>query len=150
MNTIKSFFAASFFAIAIPVFSFSGIPPANIPSTSAPTAVNSGVGTNTSLNWSGYVASQGTFTSVSGAWNVPSVANATGTAAAADATWIGIGGVSSHDLIQAGTQAVTDPSGSVTYEAWYELLPSDMQTIPLLVDARGSVSVSIAQTSPSV
>jgi hypothetical protein len=146
MNKFTSFFAASFFVISIPIFSLSGMPAA-----SAPTAVNSGVSADTSLNWSGYVASQGTFTSVSGTWTVPSVAN-TAAQPAADATWVGIGGVSSHDLIQAGTQAITN-SGSgnnVTYQAWYELLPSDMQTISLPVHAGDSVSVSLAETSSNV
>lgn len=146
MNKLKSIVAASFFVVGIPIFSFAGVPP-----TSAPTAVNSGAGSNTSLNWSGYVANQGTFTSVSGTWNVPSVGSASNVTAA-DATWVGIGGVSGHDLIQAGTQALVNTSseGGVVYQAWYELLPSDMQTISLPVHAGDSVSVTLTQTSSGV
>src|SRR2546428_3477456 len=57
---------------------------------------------DTSSNWSGYAAAGGTFTAVSGTWIVPQV---TAAVAGADATWIGIGGVSGRDLIQAGKQA---------------------------------------------
>lgn len=140
MPNTKKLFAISLFAFALP-FSF------RVP-ISAPTAVNSSFGTNTSLNWSGYVASQGQFTSVDGTWTVPAVTSVTSTMA--DATWVGIGGVSSRDLIQAGTQALTDPSGSISYQAWYELLPSDMVTIPLTVNAGDSMIVSLAQTSSNV
>ncbi len=142
MNHFKGFLAASFFIIGIPVFS---VVPSVVPSV-APTAVNSGVGSNTSLNWSGYVATQGTFTSVSGTWNVPSVTATTNNTA--DATWVGIGGVSTHDLIQAGTQALTDQGGTVTYEAWYETLPQDMQSVPLPIHAGDSIGVSISQAAP--
>jgi|GEM_PF-3065116 len=61
--------------------------------------------TSSSLNWSGYVARGGTYTEVYGSWVVPRVAPSTGTYAA-DATWVGIGGVRNQNLIQAGTQAI--------------------------------------------
>ena len=70
----------------------------------------------------------------------------TTTNTAADATWVGIGGVSSTDLIQAGTQAVVE-NGTVTYEAWYELLPQFQQVVPLTVHGGDTVSVSLSQTS---
>jgi hypothetical protein len=60
------------------------------------------VGQNTSHNWSGYAATSGTYTGVTGTWTVP-VPGINGTPGVG-ATWVGIGGVSGHDLIQAGTQ----------------------------------------------
>src|SRR5579862_3178597 len=60
---------------------------------------------NDSSNWAGYAAQGGTFTGVTGTWTVPApTADATTTYAtriAADATWVGIGGVSTRNLIQA-------------------------------------------------
>src|SRR5438067_6974472 len=59
-----------------------------------PSTASENLGT-TSQNWSGYAATGGTFTSVSGTWIVPSVSVTT---AGADATWVGIGGATSTDL----------------------------------------------------
>jgi hypothetical protein len=96
---------------------------------------------DTSSNWSGYVANGGTYTSVSGTWIVPQVGTAT---TGADATWVGIGGVSGTDLIQAGTQA-TVSGGSVTYEAWTEMLPESSRTVSLSVAPGDSVTVTITE-----
>ena len=96
---------------------------------------------DTSSNWSGYVASGGTYTSVTGTWIVPQVG---ATTTGADATWVGIGGVSGTDLIQAGTQA-TVSGGSVTYEAWTEMLPDSSRTVSLAVAPGDSVTVSITE-----
>jgi len=96
---------------------------------------------DTSSNWSGYVASGGTYTSVTGTWIVPHVG---ATTTGADATWVGIGGVSGTDLIQAGTQA-TVSGGSVSYEAWIEMLPDSSRTVSLDVAPGDSVTVSITE-----
>jgi hypothetical protein len=102
-------------------------------------ASNVGRELNHSNNWAGYVATGGTFTSVSGSWIVPQV-NATGTSS--DATWVGIGGTTSRDLIQTGTRAVVNSNGQVSYQETPEefrsrstpaiplplLLPSNQQT----------------------
>lgn len=122
-------------ALALPFSSFAA----------TPAAVNLGSNGNTSLNWAGYVANQGTFTSVSGTWTLPSIPAAT--SVAADATWVGIGGTTNQDLIQGGTQAITNSSGTVSYEAWYEILPQATQPIPIPISAGDSVSVSITETS---
>src|SRR5205807_5356173 len=66
------------------------------------------VGQNTSHNWSGYAATSGTYTGVTGTWTVP--APGINSAPGVGATWVGIGGVSSHDLIPAGTQDVAAPA----------------------------------------
>jgi hypothetical protein len=117
-----------------------------VPTTATvPAAVNSGVTSNTSYNWSGYEATGGTFTSVTGTWTIPNVSAASSTEA--DATWVGIGGVTSHDLIQAGTQAVINGSGAPAYQAWYETLPQVTQQVPLTVSPGDSMSVTLTQTS---
>ena len=98
---------------------------------------------DTSSNWSGYVATGGTYTSVTGTWIVPQVGTTT---TGADATWVGIGGVTGTDLIQAGTQA-TVVGGSVSYEAWTEILPQSSRTVSLVVNAGDSVTVTITEQS---
>lgn len=98
-----------------------------------------------STNWSGYAASGRNYTSVTGTWTVP---NVSATTAGADATWVGIGGLDTEDLIQAGTMATATGSGSVTYEAWIELLPAASRTVPLAVSAGDSVSVTLTERSP--
>ena len=99
-----------------------------------------------SLNWAGYVAqAPGTYTSVTGTWTVPSVpASAAGTA---DATWVGIGGVQTHDLIQAGTQALINNDGTVAYTAWVETLPGYSQTVSLAVTSGDSITAMLTQVS---
>lgn len=73
------------------------------------------------------MATSGTFTSVSGSWTATRP-TAKGSSSA-DATWIGIGGVTKTDLIQAGTANVVDAAGNVTTTAFYELLPAAAQNI---------------------
>lgn len=101
--------------------------------------------TETSRNWSGYVATGGTFTSITGTWTVPQPSSSDHMAA--DAAWVGIGGVSSHDLIQSGTEDVVDNHGRITFSAFYELLPADAQLIPVEVNGGDSITVSISETS---
>ena len=102
-----------------------------------------GVGANTSHNWSGYAATGGSYTSVSGTWTVPQprVSGASGVGA----TWVGIGSVSSHDLIQAGTQDVAVGGGQAQFQTWIEMLPQASQQVPLAVEPGDSVTVSIAE-----
>jgi hypothetical protein len=101
---------------------------------------------NTSHNWSGYAASGGTFTQVSGTWTVPEFNS--DSPAGIDAAWVGIGGVRSRDLIQAGTQQTVSGSGQTQYEAWVEMLPRASRPVPLQVHGGDSVSVNIAEQSP--
>src|SRR5438067_414733 len=100
--------------------------------------------TSSSSNWSGYAASGGTFTSVTATWTVPTVS---ATSSGADATWVGIGGLTSNDLIQAGTQTMVDGSGTVEYSSWIEMLPQSSRNVPLSVSAGDSVTVTITQQS---
>jgi hypothetical protein len=94
----------------------------------APTAAGA-AGTsvpNISGNWAGYEAAGSNITSVSGQWTVP---NAGTLPPGVSSTWTGIGGFSTSDLIQAGTQQSSAPYSSVfaggAYGAWYELLPAN-------------------------
>lgn len=132
-------------AAGMPAFRLNSVAPA-VSSGNSP-ALDVPAGSATSQNWSGYVATAGTFTAINGTWTVPTVAASN--TFAADATWVGIGGVSSQDLIQAGTQAVPSNSngGAVQYQAWIELLPQNLTTIPMTVNAGDSISVSINQQS---
>jgi hypothetical protein len=101
----------------------------------------------TSRNWAGYSAQNGQYTRVSGTWTVPSVTG--GSASSADATWVGIGGITSNDLIQSGTMNMVTPDGQVTTSAFYELLPDAPVTIPTVATNPGdSVTVSISQRKP--
>jgi hypothetical protein len=104
----------------------------------------SSVSESQTSNWAGYAATGGPFTAVSGTWTVPQV-NASSPSGSGDATWVGIGGVVSTDLIQAGTDATVTAPGQVSYTAWVELLPSPIQTVPLTVQAGDVITVSIAQ-----
>lgn len=103
---------------------------------------------NTSYNWAGYVTMRGAneqFTSVTGTWTVPTVGAATSTEA--DTMWVGIGGVTSGDLIQAGTQTIADSSGGISYEAWYETLPQTTSPLNVTIHPGDSVTASLAQTA---
>jgi hypothetical protein len=83
-------------------------------------------GTTDSLNWSGYAVTPpgGNVTAVSSAFTVPAAAPLPPGFAA---TWTGIGGYNTSDLIQAGTAEQSTPSNPLVgpqYYAWYELLPA--------------------------
>jgi hypothetical protein len=99
-------------------------------------------GQDTSRNWSGYAATGDNYTGISGTWSVPQVVpDATG-ASGVGATWVGIGGVKTRDLIQAGTE----DSGSGRqneYQAWIEMLPAASKQVPLAVAPGDSITVSI-------
>jgi hypothetical protein len=98
-----------------------------------------------STNWSGYVDSGPVFTAVSGEWTVPSIAASDPSAVS---QWVGIDGAANPDLIQAGTSE-QDVSGSVSYFAWYEILPAD--AIPLgAVSPGDQIDVSISEDSQDV
>lgn len=100
--------------------------------------------TNLSRNWSGYTTDHGVFSKVSAGWVVPQVSTK---AFGADATWVGIGGVDSADLIQAGTQATVEPDGNVSYEAFYETLPDVSRALDLSIRPGDLVSASVSQIS---
>jgi hypothetical protein len=111
----------------------------------APVWHAAGSGSEISSNWAGYEAVGSPFTSVSGSWTVPHASSSS--SAGVDATWVGIGGANSHDLIQAGTQETVSRLGQATYEAWVEMLPQSSRRVPLAVHAGDSITASVTQTS---
>lgn len=100
---------------------------------------------NTSHNWSGYAATGGTFTSVSGTWTIPQFSGEG--PSGVDAAWVGIGGVRSRDLIQAGTQQTVSGSGRTQYTAWIEMLPRASRPVNLPVHPGDSITVTISEKS---
>lgn len=121
-------------------------PPASNPSPT-PTATPPTTTGYTSTNWSGYLATTGTFSGIAASWVAPTPIGDPGTTSA-DSTWIGIGGVSTSDLIQVGTQNIVEPNGQVQTSAFYELLPAASIDIPSLsVNAGDSISASLKETA---
>jgi hypothetical protein len=115
-----------------------GSPPTAPQPAPAPSA-----GQNTSDNWSGYVVvGGGTYTSVSGTWTVPQPV--TSGAGGVGSTWVGIGGVSGADLIQAGT-GDSVALGRDRFQSWIETLPQASQQVQLAVAPGDSVTVSIVE-----
>ncbi len=115
----------------------------NQPKTTQPTLTKP-ASSDTSLNWAGYRATNGMFTGVSGTWTVPKI-NSTNTQGA-DATWVGIGGVTTDDLIQAGTMATVNHFGQVSYSAFYEGLPDFSQPFTISVHQGDVMTVSLHNT----
>jgi Peptidase A4 family len=95
------------------------------------------------------MTTNGNYSGVQASWDAPDPVSTTALTSA-DSTWVGIGGVTTSDLIQIGTQNFVEPSGQVITSAFYELLPSASIDITSLVVKPGdSISASIAETSPS-
>lgn len=107
-------------------------------------SLNVGGELNYSDNWAGYIATGASFTSVSGSWVVTQVS---GNGTSSDATWVGIGGAISSDIIQTGTRAIVNSNGQVSYQAWYEVLPATSQNIPLTISPGDSMTASVSQQS---
>ena len=114
--------------------------PASTPTSGVPQPTPVPTSENTSHNWAGYAATGGSFTEVSGTWIVPHPSATS--SAGVGATWVGIGGVTSRDLIQAGTRDVTS-GGQRQFQTWIEMLPAASQQIPVAVAPGDSVTVSI-------
>ena len=100
-------------------------------------------GTMKSENWSGYAVTTTKVTSVQSTFDVPTASTPpTGYAA----TWTGIGGYGTRDLIQAGV-AESDPSGTAQYYPWYELLPAGETRINKPVSPGDQVTVTITEST---
>jgi len=123
----------------------SATPPSTTPTTtpaSVPTTAS-----YTSTNWSGYLATNGSFNAISGSWHATTAIGVSGTTSA-DSTWIGIGGVTTSDLIQVGTQNIIAANGQVATTAFYELLPDFAQTVPgVTVTPGDSMTASLSEIS---
>jgi hypothetical protein len=100
----------------------------------------------TTNNWAGYVTTTESYSGVSGSWTVPKATSNSNTSA--DVTWIGIGGVTSNDLIQVGTQNIVSANNQVSASAFYELLPSASQPLSTVTVHPGdSITASITEIS---
>jgi hypothetical protein len=125
----------------------SAIPVAFIPVLSTPVfAPRIADSNNFSLNWSGYALaeSQGSVTSVSGSWVVPTITCGRGPGAYA-AFWAGIDGFSSSTVEQAGVLGQCS-GGAASYSAWYEFYPAASVTINTVTVTPGD-TVSVTVTS---
>jgi hypothetical protein len=78
-----------------------------------------------SLNWAGYAVTPGSgISAVSGTFTVPAAGELP---PGFSASWAGIGGYSTSDLIQAGVSEDSAVGGDLLggqYNAWYEILPA--------------------------
>jgi hypothetical protein len=100
-------------------------------------------------NWSGYFIQGGPFTSVTGTFSVSNIDSGTPTGDHL-AEWVGIDGVNSSSLIQAGVNELINPSNPnlVVLNAWWEILPSTEVPIDSVVVRVGDeVTVTIGQIS---
>jgi hypothetical protein len=103
-----------------------------------------GIPRDVSSNWSGYVVTGATFSSVTGTWVQPEL-DCASTGRSAAAFWVGLGGNStgSNALEQAGTGAECTASGSARYYTWYELVPAPSVEIPLAVEPGDTVTATV-------
>ena len=82
----------------------------------------------TIANWSGYVATHQDgkklkFKEVTGTWTVPAAKCVPGEGATASAAWVGIGGYTTTNQEEVGTNSNCDKHGKPVYFAWFELVP---------------------------
>jgi hypothetical protein len=107
-------------------------------------------------NWSGYVATGGSFTSVSASWNEPAVT--CNSSNDLYAPWVGIDGFGTQSVEQTGV-ATDCSSGSPSYQAWYEMYPQapvyyndpvsggDSFSASVTTDGNGNYTLTISDTS---
>lgn len=100
--------------------------------------------TQPSGNWAGYIAAptSESYTSVSGTWTVPKISgNPSGVAA----QWIGLGGVTNHDLLQMGTLEQFQ-NGQPVAQVFWEKLPNAAQPV-MTVPIGSTIHAKISQAS---
>lgn len=104
--------------------------------------------TQESSNWGGYIVtpnSDNSYTNVSGSWTIPSIKASNLNAVAAQ--WVGLGGVTSSDLLQMGTIEQIENSQPVA-EIFWEQLPNVAQNV-MTVPIGSTINVSISESSSS-
>lgn len=118
--------------------------------------------TNQSNNWSGYnqgaLTHGGTFSAITGTWQVPTATQHKSGEAESSATWIGIGGgclensctLTDQTLIQAGTEQDVAANGSASYGTWYELIPAPSVSTPLAARPGDTMTSTIKQIVPGL
>jgi Peptidase A4 family len=122
-----------------------------VPAASAATDVQQAQ----SENWAGYVvggsgSSDQQYKSVSGSWVQPTATCSNGQSYAA--FWIGLGGSGqSQSLEQDGTEVDCSASGSPSYFAWYEMVPSAPVRVNMTIHPGDHMSsrVSVSGTNVS-
>ncbi len=93
-----------------------------------------------SLNWAGYVAVHGHFTSVSASWTVPAVRAGSAPGSAAS-FWVGLDGRGNRSLQQIGTTSGMTGGGRY-YGAWWEMLPGPAVDVPLRISPGDEISAN--------
>jgi hypothetical protein len=99
-----------------------------------------------SLNWSGYAAVSGHYTSVSASWTQPSVTCSSKTTYSS--FWVGLDGDGSNSVEQTGSEGDCQ-GGRAVYYAWYEMYPKYPVTINHPVHPSDSMSASVTAGSNS-
>lgn len=94
-----------------------------------------------SSNWSGYAvkSSSHSVTSETATFKVPTAHKPPPGYAS---TWVGIGGFTTHDLIQAG---VSESTSSPRYFPWYEMLPASATPISKPASPGDNITVTITK-----
>jgi hypothetical protein len=90
----------------------------------AKTAMNGSGAANS--RWTGYAATVGTFSHVSGSWIVPTASCTPGSTSSSSA-WVGIDGQNGSTVEQIGTDSAC-VKGVPTYYAWYEMFGTDYES----------------------
>jgi hypothetical protein len=89
-----------------------------------------------SPNWSGYVVTGSatapvTYSSVTGTWTVPTATCKTPSAAGGISTvWVGLGGYTTKNQEEVGTDSNCNTKNKPTYYAWFELVPYIAYNVP--------------------
>jgi hypothetical protein len=89
-----------------------------------------------SPNWSGYVVTGQTgspvaYSSVTGTWTVPTATcNTAGSAGGISTVWIGLGGYTTKNQEEVGTDSNCNAKNKPTYYAWFELVPYIAYNVP--------------------
>lgn len=152
---IASAAACAIACAAVPATAAGGVANQALLKTSAHEVLPTHGGTASSLNWSGYAVTPGSgITGVSSTFTVPSAGLLP---PGFSATWAGIGGYNTSDLIQAGVSENSPIGGLISggqYNAWYEILPATETPLSncsgnsaCTVKPGDVVSVNINQTS---
>jgi hypothetical protein len=113
------------------------------PLVPAPGAGKTATANATSVNWSGYSANGGTFTSVAATWTQPRVS-----CSGSDAWssfWVGLDGDGSRTVEQTGTAAECH-RGSPVYYGWFEMYPAYPVTVSMPVHPGDRIRASVAFT----
>jgi Peptidase A4 family len=118
-----------------------------VPATRHPVAGPNGVTDAFYYNWSGYAATGGTgaFTRVSGSWTVSRLGRCSGEHQTAT-EWVGFDGFSNGTVEQDGTISMCFEGRAVYYD-WYEMYPTDPDTIAVHSVAPGDkISASVTRS----